>query len=620
MKFPRCTACIRKASGETCRFQNLRYLLRDKNRKVIGTTFGEGQAHAAPTLVSPSEWNTTLGLGHIDRVKLTVAKALLPVMKQEKQHMQLPNVIRRPRETGVRATCDACMTSIFSSSWMCRICGREACIDCYAYITEVADKRTPEPDLADVTASRQRERSSQRSPYFLPCTRRNQHQPTDFSPVSRFYEMELTQAIEDMEALLQTSHVETGRLSQCTEPETEATLAPGPSASIERPISGVSPSVIPEPTEAPALPVPSSSNGPEPPTTTTVLSERTIPSHDTSTLPCTELTEEAFQRLWSRGDPIIVTGLLPKFRIQWTPEYFSSHYGAERCTIVECQSERCKEVSVSQFFSRFGNYEHRRGYWKLKDWPPSADFKSTFPELYDDFAQATPVPDYVRRDGVLNIASHFPSNTIRPDLGPKMYNAMGSFESQGSKGSTRLHMDMADAINIMTYASQAPDGRPGCAAWDIYKAADTPKLRAFLYKKFGGELHNDPIHAQRFYLDSSLRQELYRDFGVVSHRIYQKPGEAVFIPAGCAHQVCNLADCIKVACDFVSPENVERCEVLTREFREQNHVKAWKEDVLQLRTMMWFAWVSCVREEKRIRERNEQNDDQVAGSASARLG
>jgi hypothetical protein len=25
------------------------------------------------------------------------------------------------------------------------------------------------------------------------------------------------------------------------------------------------------------------------------------------------------------------------------------------------------------------------------------------------------------------------------------------------------------------------------------------------------------------------------------------------IPAGAAHQVCNLADCIKVACDFVSP-------------------------------------------------------------------
>ena len=80
--------------------------------------------------------------------------------------------------------------------------------------------------------------------------------------------------------------------------------------------------------------------------------------------------------------------------------------------------------------------------------------------------------------------------------------------------------------------------------------------------------------------------------------------------------MCNLADCIKVACDFVSPENVERCKVLTREFREQNEMKAWKEDVLQLHTMMWFAWVSCVREEKRLRGNSEQGDSQLAESVT----
>ncbi len=118
-----------------------------------------------------------------------------------------------------------------------------------------------------------------------------------------------------------------------------------------------------------------------------------------------------------------------------------------------------------------------------------------------------------------------------------MYNAMASFESQGSKGSTRLHMDMADAINIMTYASLTPSGRPGCAAWDIFRAEDTSKLRKFLKKKFKGQYQHDPIHSQQFYLDSSLRQELYKDYGVMSHRVYQRPGDAVFIPAGCAHQV-----------------------------------------------------------------------------------
>ena len=121
-----------------------------------------------------------------------------------------------------------------------------------------------------------------------------------------------------------------------------------------------------------------------------------------------------------------------------------------------------------------------------------------------------------------------------------MYNAMASFESQGSKGSTRLHMDMADAVNVMTYASATPDGRPGCAAWDIFRAEDTGRLRKFLRRKFRGQYQHDPIHSQQFYLDQALRMELYREQGVMSHRIYQKPGEAVFIPAGCAHQVCVL--------------------------------------------------------------------------------
>lgn len=69
-----------------------------------------------------------------------------------------------------------------------------------------------------------------------------------------------------------------------------------------------------------------------------------------------------------------------------------------------------------------------------------------------------------------------------------------------------------------------------------------------------------------------------------------------------------MADCIKIAIDFVSPENIDRCEKLTREFREQNQRKAWKEDVLQLRTMMWFAWQSCSQREAEI-----DDDDEALG-------
>ncbi len=86
-----------------------------------------------------------------------------------------------------------------------------------------------------------------------------------------------------------------------------------------------------------------------------------------------------------------------------------------------------------------------------------------------------------------------------------MYNAMASFEAQGSKGSTRLHMDMADAVNIMLYAAPTPDGRQCSAAWDLFKAEDSLKLRKFLRRKFKGQYQHDPIHTQQFYLDAQLR-------------------------------------------------------------------------------------------------------------------
>ncbi|EGF98085.1 uncharacterized protein MELLADRAFT_96177 [Melampsora larici-populina 98AG31] len=50
-----------------------------------------------------------------------------------------------------------------------------------------------------------------------------------------------------------------------------------------------------------------------------------------------------------------------------------------------------------------------------------------------------------------------------------------------------------------------------------------------------------------------------------------RPGEAIFVPAYTTHQVCNLANCIKVAVDFVSPTSIERCNKLRGEFRTQLH-------------------------------------------------
>ena len=53
----------------------------------------------------------------------------------------------------------------------------------------------------------------------------------------------------------------------------------------------------------------------------------------------------------------------------------------------------------------------------MKDWPPQQDFAKEFPELYEDFKTSIPCQDWMRLDGVLNVAVHFPLNGISPDLG-----------------------------------------------------------------------------------------------------------------------------------------------------------------------------------------------------------
>jgi lysine-specific demethylase 3 len=113
-------------------------------------------------------------------------------------------------------------------------------------------------------------------------------------------------------------------------------------------------------------------------------------------------------------------------------------------------------------------------------------------------------------------------------------------------------MDMADAVNIMLYAAPRKDGSPGCAAWDIFRAEDANKIRSFLNRKFDNPLGEDPIHSQMYYLDSALRRELYEQEKVYSWRIYQRPGEAVFIPAGCAHQVCTRSSHTALHANFVT--------------------------------------------------------------------
>ncbi|GMH00408.1 hypothetical protein Nepgr_002247 [Nepenthes gracilis] len=110
----------------------------------------------------------------------------------------------------------------------------------------------------------------------------------------------------------------------------------------------------------------------------------------------------------------------------------------------------------------------------------------------------------------------------------------------------------------------------------------------------------DPIHDQTLFLNEKHKKQLKEEYNVEPWTFEQYIGEAIFIPVGCPHQVRNRQSCIKVALDFVSPENLEECTRLTEEFRllPKNHRA--KEDKLEVKKMTLYAVSSAVREARSL--------------------
>ncbi|CAN8305422.1 unnamed protein product [Cochlearia groenlandica] len=309
---------------------------------------------------------------------------------------------------------------------------------------------------------------------------------------------------------------------------------------------------------------------------------------------------------------------------------------------IDCLANCEVKINTRDFFEGYSKGRRYGNFWpemlKLKDWPPSDKFENLLPRHCDEFISALPFQEYSNpRSGVLNIAAKLPEGILKPDLGPKTYIAYGVSDELGRGDSiTKLHCDMSDAVNILMHTAKVTltkeqkyaiealkekhkqqdareqsglnkeeeivmsdenrfDDEKGDALWDIFRREDVPKLVKYLEKHCREFRHTfcspvtkvyHPVHDQSFYLTVEHKSKLKAEYGIEPWTFMQKLGEAVFIPAGCPHQVRNLKSCTKVAVDFVSPENIHECLRLTEEFRQlpKNH-KA-REDKLEIKKMV----------------------------------
>lgn len=323
----------------------------------------------------------------------------------------------------------------------------------------------------------------------------------------------------------------------------------------------------------------------------------------------------------------------------WTPQHFKTYknIGNEKQDCVDTRTDTTTKISMKVFWEGFEDVKKRTKdsktnetkIMKLKDWPPCEEFSQDLPHHFQDLMSSIPIQEYTRLQGGCNMAGRLPERLVRPDLGPKLYVAYGPATPEN--GTTKLHLDISDAVNTMCYVGIPKTakgeagleremmealGKGGCdpkmlarckekgvrvgALWHIYDARDADKMRDFMNKVSqqpveqggrGEKLNRsaDPIHDQTWYLDDKLRTRLKKEYDVEGYAIIQCLGDAVFIPAGAPHQVFNLNSCIKVAGDFVSPENVAHCFNLTEQFRRLSDSHLNHQDKLQIKNNMFHA-------------------------------
>lgn len=167
-----------------------------------------------------------------------------------------------------------------------------------------------------------------------------------------------------------------------------------------------------------------------------------------------------FQQQWKRGQPVLISNAHEQLNKNlWCPESFSTEFGEQRNDLVNCLTGATVPNQLIKMFWDGFDYENKRMkndsgepmLLKLKDWPASEDFATQFPTRFQDLMNALPLGEYTKRNGKFNLARYLPDYIRKPDLGPKMYIAYGSATHAATKGTTILHLDMSDAVNVMVY-------------------------------------------------------------------------------------------------------------------------------------------------------------------------
>jgi hypothetical protein len=69
-KLSRCTSCSRRNGMDTCRFRDIRFIIRDTSGACRGIGFKSKPAETSGRVVFPESWNSDLMKVHVDIIKV----------------------------------------------------------------------------------------------------------------------------------------------------------------------------------------------------------------------------------------------------------------------------------------------------------------------------------------------------------------------------------------------------------------------------------------------------------------------------------------------------------------------------------------------------------------------
>ncbi|KRY48017.1 Lysine-specific demethylase 3A [Trichinella britovi] len=343
-----------------------------------------------------------------------------------------------------------------------------------------------------------------------------------------------------------------------------------------------------------------------------------------------------FRKHWRRALPIVVQNVKTTSQF-WRPSYLRRQQGNTtviQYKITDCSSEEVLTgVSYSTFWDGFENRRKRirnpndcntTRKLKLQNWPRKGRFAELLPSTHENFYSATPMSNYVdHKNAPFNLVLALPDHLVKPDLDLRLCIGYEMFPCMDI-ATTNLHSDINDSLNILTWTSipksmskrrmhdsilhhLAQEGldeqtmnmareriKDVGALWTVYKPSDSEKIRRYInsFSKLP-VVYYDPIHDGTCYLNATARADLVKR-GVQPIMFLQMRNDAVFIPAGAAHQVLNLQCCVTATLEFISPEGINRSLNMLSELQTLTFEHINRGDQLQIRNIIYYSSLEAI--------------------------